>query len=113
MNQAVDVVLPVFGLIGIGYLASLTRLIGPGGDQALADFCYNIAIPLLIFKVVATADFSGGSPWLLWLAYYIAFAIVWRRGRSWCGGFSSATRGRGSSPASRRLTAMRSSSASR
>jgi predicted permease len=80
MNQAIDIVLPVFGLIGIGYLASWTRLIGQGGDQALADFCYNIAIPLLIFRVVATADFSGGSPWLLWVAYYIAFAICWALG---------------------------------
>lgn len=35
---------------------------------------------MLIFRVVATADFSGGSPWLLWLAYYIGFTIAWVAG---------------------------------
>jgi predicted permease len=48
-----------------------------GSDQALADFVFVIAIPLLVFRTVALADFSGGSPWLLWIAYYIAFAVVW------------------------------------
>jgi predicted permease len=80
LEQAIAIVLPVFGLIGIGYAAAWTRVIGPGGDQALADFCYNIAIPLLIFRVVATADFSGGSPLWLWVAYYIAFAAMWAAG---------------------------------
>ncbi|MEO8667823.1 MAG: AEC family transporter [Bauldia sp.] len=80
MNQAIDIVLPVFGLIGIGYAAAWGRILPEGGDQALADFCYNIAIPLLIFKVVATADFSGGSPWALWAAYYFAFAVMWTAG---------------------------------
>jgi predicted permease len=80
MNQALDIVLPVFGLIGIGYLASWTKLLPKEGDQALADFCYNIAIPVLIFRVVATADFTGGSPVALWAAYFIAFAILWTLG---------------------------------
>jgi predicted permease len=80
MNQALDIVLPVFGLIGIGYAAAAARILPEGGDQALADFCYNIAIPLLIFKVVATADFSDGSPWALWAAYYAVFALMWATG---------------------------------
>jgi malonate transporter len=77
MNQILDIVLPVFGLIGIGYGVAFTRLLPADGDQALADFVFIIAIPLLIFRTVATADFSGGSPWLLWLAYYIGFTIAW------------------------------------
>jgi predicted permease len=80
MNQAIAIVLPVFGLIGIGYLAGLAKILPEGGDQALADFCYNIAIPVLIFRVVATADFSGGSPWGLWVAFYVGYIVAWVMG---------------------------------
>lgn len=56
------------------------RVLPADSDQALADFVFLIAIPLLIFRTVATADFTGGSPWLLWLAYYVAFAAAWVAG---------------------------------
>lgn len=80
MDQIVNIVLPVFGLIGIGYVVAWARLLPEGSDRALADFCFVIAMPLLIFRTVAGADFAGGSPMHLWLAYYIAFAISWAAG---------------------------------
>jgi len=80
MEQIVGIVIPVFGLIGLGYLAIWVRLLAPETGEALGDFVFTIAIPVLIFRVIATADFSGGSPWLLWLAYYIGFAIAWAAG---------------------------------
>jgi predicted permease len=80
MDSILNIVLPVFGLIGVGYGISVIRLLPENTDQALADFVFTIAIPLLIFRTVATADFSGGSAWRLWLAYYIAFALIWVAG---------------------------------
>ena len=80
MNQIVTIVLPVFGLIGIGYVVAWARLLPEGSDRALADFCFVIALPLLIFRVIATADFSAGSPVAVWGAYYAGFAIVWTLG---------------------------------
>jgi hypothetical protein len=77
VDQIVTIVLPVFGLIGVGYAVAWARLLPEGSDRALADFCFVIAIPLLIFRVLATADFSGGSPLYVWLAYYVGFATVW------------------------------------
>lgn len=77
MNQIISIVLPVFGLIGTGYVIARVGLLPEGSDRALADFCFVIAIPLLIFRLLATADFSGGSPVHLWLAYYGGFAVAW------------------------------------
>ena len=77
MDQVVGIVVPVFGLIGIGYAAAASRLLSTEAGEALADFVFTIAIPVLIFRVVGTADFSGGAPWFLWLAYYIGFVIAW------------------------------------
>lgn len=80
MDQLVTIVLPVFGLVGLGYAVAWIGLLGPASGDALADFVFTIALPLLIFRVLATADFSGGTPWLLWLIYYIAFAAAWIAG---------------------------------
>lgn len=80
MDQIAAIIVPVFGLIGLGFGAAWTRLLGEATGEALADFVFNVAIPVLIFRVVATADFSGGTPWLLWLDYYIGFTIAWMLG---------------------------------
>jgi malonate transporter len=80
MDQIVGIVIPVFGLIGIGYAAVWIGLLNHETGEAVGDFVFTIAIPVLIFRVIATADFSGGSPWFLWLAYYIGFIIAWAIG---------------------------------
>jgi malonate transporter and related proteins len=80
LNQIVTIVLPVFGLIGIGYVAAWLKLLPEGGDKALADFCFVVALPLLIFRILVNADLAGGSPVHLWLAYYAGFATVWLGG---------------------------------
>ena len=41
---------------------------------------FVVAIPFLIFRIVATADFSGISAWRLWLAFFAAFAVSWAAG---------------------------------
>lgn len=80
MDQIAGIVVPVFGLIGLGYAVSASGLLKPATGDGLSDFVFTIAIPLLIFRVVATADFSGGSPWLLWLSYYVAYVLAWIAG---------------------------------
>jgi predicted permease len=77
MNEIAAIVIPVFGLIGLGFAAAWTGLLSAATGEAIAEFVFTIAIPLLIFRVVATADFSGGTPWLLWIDYYIGFTIAW------------------------------------
>jgi predicted permease len=77
MGQIAAIVVPVFGLIGIGLLADLSGILKWQTGDALSDFVFTIALPLLIFRTVATADFSGGTPFMLWLAYYSAFTVAW------------------------------------
>ena len=80
MDQITAIVVPVFGLIGLGFAAAWSRLLNENTGEALADFVFTVAIPVLIFRVVATADFAGGTPWFLWLAYYIGFVLAWIAG---------------------------------
>ena len=80
MDQIAGIVVPVFGVIGIGYAVAWSGLLRMETGEALADFVFTVAIPVLIFRVVATADFAGGTPWFLWLAYYIGFVLAWIAG---------------------------------
>ncbi len=77
MNQITAVVLPVFGLIGIGYARRGSGILDNSRSEALSEFVFVIAIPLLILRILATADFSGTSTWRLWLAFFVAFAVCW------------------------------------
>ena len=74
MDQILAIVLPVFGLIGIGYVVAWTKLLDHAAGDALSEFVFVVAIPLLIFRIVATADLAGISAWRLWLAFFAAFA---------------------------------------
>jgi malonate transporter and related proteins len=77
MQQTFAVVLPVFGLIGIGAAIAWTKLLSPSTSDGLADFVFVIAIPMLIFRIVATADLTGMSVWRLWLAFFASFSLCW------------------------------------
>jgi len=80
MNQTFAIVLPVFGLIGVGYCVAWSRLLGHAADDAVSEFVFVIAIPMLIFRIVATADFGGVSAWRLWVSFFGGFVLCWIAG---------------------------------
>ena len=72
-----DTILLVFGIVGIGYLAARFRILAPGTGDGLADFVFVIAVPLLLFRTMASAQFGDATPWRLWLTYFSGVAVVW------------------------------------
>jgi predicted permease len=80
MQQILSIVLPVFGLVGIGYALAATKLLGEAVGDGLSEFVFVVAIPLLILHIVATADLGGISAWRLWFSFFGAFAISWALG---------------------------------
>lgn len=81
MPETINIVAAIFGLIGLGYLAAWTKLLSSDVGEKLAEFVFTLAIPLLVFDTLATADFHGISPWRIWAAYFVPFAIVWTGAR--------------------------------
>jgi len=81
MDQIVTIVLPVFGVIGVGYLIAWSGLIARDTGDALSDFVYLVPIPLLLFRTVATADIpQGAAPALVTLTHFIGFSLAWAAG---------------------------------
>jgi hypothetical protein len=72
-----ETILVVFALIAIGYGASAVRLIRRATGDGLSDFVFTVAVPLLLFRTIATASFDHGAPWALWLTYFTAILVTW------------------------------------
>lgn len=77
MHQIVEIVLPVFGLIALGYAAAWSGILRRETGEALSEFVFIVAIPVLVFRTLATASFEGASPWGLWIAFFSAFGVMW------------------------------------
>ena len=64
-------------MIGIGYALARSGYLSESVGEGLAEFVFNAAIPVLLFRTLAQADFHGASPWGLWLGYFGGVAVVW------------------------------------
>ncbi|MGO4741193.1 AEC family transporter [Bosea sp. 2KB_26] len=77
MLSSLLVVLPVFGLIGLGYVARWTKLVRETTGEGLSDFVFVLAVPCLLFRTLAKADIPASQPWGYWISYFTGLAIVW------------------------------------
>lgn len=73
-------VLPVFLMILLGWLLVRLGLFKDQVGEALGEFVFKIAVPVLLFRTIAEAQFHGASPFRLWIAYFTGVAITWSVG---------------------------------
>ena len=59
MLDIIYVILPIFGLMGLGYIAVLKRLYPAEGVKSLIAFVNNFATPCLLFHSISTSDFRA------------------------------------------------------
>lgn len=77
MVQVLAVVTPVFALILVGYAVGRIGWISEAGAKGLAEFTFQLAIPVMLFRQMATAELPDVAPYALWGAYYGTAAIIW------------------------------------
>ena len=77
MTDLAEIILPVFGLMALGFFSSWSGLLSARSGEGVSEFVSNIAIPALIFKTMASATLPDAQPWGYWLAYFSAVAIIW------------------------------------
>ncbi len=80
MSPLFETVLFVFGLVALGYLAGLTGYLRTETGDALSAFAVGVALPLLLFRTMVSADFHGAAPWALWTTYFTAVIVAWTAG---------------------------------
>lgn len=77
MQAIVNTVLPVFGMIVLGFVFARARIIDAVAGRGITLFVFNAAIPALLFKTVSTMGPQAGAPWGLWIAFFGGLAITW------------------------------------
>jgi predicted permease len=77
MSSVLTTILPVFGLIALGFICARTKFISPAAGQGLSQVVFNLAMPALLFRTVAEMDQQSLSPWPLWAALFGGIAIIW------------------------------------
>ena len=77
MPPFIEAIVFIFLLIACGYATALSGILKEGTAEGLSNFVFTIAVPLLLFRTLTTADFGGLSPWGLWATYFGAIALSW------------------------------------
>lgn len=77
MNAILITVLPVFGMIMLGFGFAKFNIIDGVAGKGLSLFVFNVAIPALLFKTMATLAAQDSAPWSLWAAYFGGLALAW------------------------------------
>ncbi|MEL6452096.1 MAG: AEC family transporter [Pseudomonadota bacterium] len=74
MQALLDVILPVFLVIGFGYVAVWRGLFPMSGVDALMKFSQHFAIPCLLFSAIANLDLSVSLDTRLLISFYTGAA---------------------------------------
>ena len=77
MLSLLAIVAPVFGLIGIGYLAGRVKLLREETGAGVSDFAFTIGLPAILFRTVANAELASVSPFGVLAAFFGAAWSVW------------------------------------
>ena len=77
MQTILDVIVPIFSLIALGYAAARFGLLSEAVGESLARFVFVVAVPVLLFRTLATMSFGSANPVFLWLSYFGGVALAW------------------------------------
>ncbi len=75
MQALLDVILPVFLVIGFGYAAVWRGFLGNSAIDALMRFTQNFAIPCLLFRAIASIDIAETFDPALLGSYYAGATV--------------------------------------
>ncbi len=70
MSALIEIILPIFLVIGFGYIAVMRRYFTEAAIDSLMKFSQSFAIPLLLFRAISTLDLAQGYNVGLMMSYY-------------------------------------------
>ncbi|MFT6606006.1 MAG: putative permease [Halocynthiibacter sp.] len=70
MQALIDVILPVFIVIGFGYVAAWRKLFSDSAVDGIMRFAQNFAVPVLLFNAIAHIDLAHNFNGPLFASFY-------------------------------------------
>lgn len=80
METVLLVILPVFGVIALGYGAARFGFMSAAATDAFFSFVFSMALPALLIGAFAGLELPDEIPWGLWASYFIPMASLWMLG---------------------------------
>ena len=80
MSIIVDIILPVFGLVFLGYCMVRFGIFDNRVIDGLARFVFALSLPILLFQMLAEVELPEEIPWSFVIAYYLATALTFAAG---------------------------------
>jgi len=80
VQALLEVTLPVFLVIGFGYMAVRLNLFSDAGVDGLMKFTQNFAIPCLLFRAISTLDLGQVFEWPLLISFYTGATVGFAAG---------------------------------
>ena len=77
MSVVLATILPVFGLIAIGYAAGRSGYLSPAAARGLPEFMFKVAMPALLFRTLGTARLPDVAPLGILATYFGAAGCTW------------------------------------
>ena len=75
-GPVVDVILPIFGLLMVGYITVMLGWFDQTAIRGLTRFVFDFAVPMLLLRTVSTAQLPEDIPWNFLASYYLATMLV-------------------------------------
>lgn len=80
MSTIINVALPIFAVILVGYLTGRIGVLGPASSEALNKYVYWIALPALLFFSMARIPVADLLNWNFLGAFFGSTLIIWVMG---------------------------------
>jgi len=77
MLAVISLIVPIFGLIGLGFIVARTGWLDANATRALSQFGYKVAVPALLFRAMSSVGAPEVSPLRLLGAYFSAITTTW------------------------------------
>jgi malonate transporter and related proteins len=84
MASTLAVILPVFIVMLAGWASVRTGILADRVTDSLSDFVFVVAVPVLLFRSLATSPLPETLPFGYWGAYFGALAISWAVAQMLC-----------------------------
>lgn len=77
MFAAFLIVFPIFAVIAMGWACARFNVLHPETGHGVADYVFVVAIPLMLFRTLATAPLPSEPPYAFWASYFLGLGLVW------------------------------------
>ena len=77
ISTVLPTVIPVFGLIALGYLAGRSGYLSEAAVKGLPEFVFRIAMPIMLFRTIGQAQMPDAAPVMILVMFFGAAFITW------------------------------------